>query len=52
MKLFFIFLVILLIFFIPIPIKFNIYYSTVDYYMKLYGLTLFQKKNLHYKETS
>ena len=44
MKLFLIFLVILLTFFIPIPIKFNIYYSTVDYYVKLYGLTIISKK--------
>jgi hypothetical protein len=36
-------LVILLIFFIPIPIKFSIYYSTVDYYVKLYKLTLISK---------
>lgn len=44
MKLFFIFLVILLIFFIPVPIKFNIYYSTINYYIKLYGLTIISKK--------
>ena len=44
MKLFLIFLVILLIFFIPIPIKINIYYSTVDYYVKLYGLPIISKK--------
>ena len=35
MKLFFIFLVILLVIFIPIPIKFNIYYSGINYYIKL-----------------
>jgi len=44
MKLFFTFFVILLIFFIPIPIKFNIYYSLVNYYVKLYGLTIISKK--------
>jgi len=44
MKLFFIFFVILLIFFIPIPVKFNIYYSLVNYYVKLYGLTIISKK--------
>lgn len=46
MILFFIFFVILLMFFIPIPIKFNIYYSTINYYIKLYGLTIISKKNL------
>ena len=50
MKLFFIFFVILLIFFIPIPIKFNIYYSTINYYIKLYGLTIISKKKSAYKE--
>jgi len=49
MNLFFIFLVILLIFFIPIPIKFNIYCSTIDYYVKLYGLTIISKKRSKYK---
>ena len=44
MNLFFISLGILLIFFVPIPIKFSIYYSTIDYYVKLYGLTIFSKK--------
>ena len=44
MKLFFIFFVILLIFFIPIPIKFNIYYSIINYYIKLYGFTIISKK--------
>jgi len=50
MKLFFIFFLILLIFFIPIPIKFNIYYSTINYYIKLYGLTIISKKKSAYKE--
>jgi len=50
MKLFFIFLVILLILFIPIPMKFNIYYSTIDYYVKLSGLTIISKKKSKYKE--
>ncbi|MCE5220997.1 MAG: DUF2953 domain-containing protein [Clostridium sp.] len=49
MKLFFIFLMILLIFFIPIPIKFNIYYSTINYYLKLYGLTIISKKKSSHK---
>lgn len=40
MKLFFMFLVILLIIFLPIPIKINIYYSGVNYYIKLYGFTI------------
>lgn len=43
MKLFYVFLVVLLIFFIPIPIKFSIYYSTIDYYIKLYGFNLISK---------
>lgn len=43
MKFFFIFFVILLILFIPIPIKFNIYYSTINYYIKLYGFTIISK---------
>ncbi len=43
MKLFYIFLVALLIFFIPIPIKFSIYYSTINYYIKLYGFNLISK---------
>lgn len=47
MKLFFIFFVILLIFFIPIPIKFNIYYSTINYYIKLYGLITITSKKKH-----
>ena len=50
MKLFFIFFVILLMFFIPIPIKFNIHYSTINYYLKLYGLTIISKKKSEYKE--
>jgi hypothetical protein len=49
MNLFFIFLGILLIFFIPIPIKFSIYYSTIDYYVKLYGFTVVSKKEIHHK---
>jgi hypothetical protein len=44
MKLFFVLLVILLILFIPFPIKLSIYYSSVDYYVKVYKLTLFSKK--------
>lgn len=40
MKLFFILLVILLIIFLPIPIKINICYSGVNYYIKLYGFTI------------
>ncbi|AQS04521.1 DUF2953 domain-containing protein [Clostridium beijerinckii] len=43
MKLFYVFLVVLLTFFIPIPIKFSIYYSTIDYYIKLYGFNLISK---------
>ena len=50
MKLFFIFFLILLIFFIPIPIKFNIYYSTINYYLKLYGFTIISKKKSEYKK--
>ena len=50
MKLFFIFFLILLIFFIPIPIKFSIYYSSINYYVKLYGFTIISKKNLHIKK--
>jgi len=49
MNLFFIFLGILLIFFIPIPIKFSIYYSTIDYYVKLYGFTVLSQKEIHRK---
>jgi hypothetical protein len=44
MKLFFIFLVSLLIIFLPIPIKINIYYSGVNYYIKLYGFTIISPK--------
>ena len=44
MKLFYVLSVILLIFFMPIPIKLSIYYSTVNYYVKLYTLTLFSKR--------
>ncbi|WP_160691515.1 DUF2953 domain-containing protein [Clostridium sp. C2-6-12] len=50
MKLFFIFLVILLIIFIPIPIKFNIYYSGVNYYIKLYGVTIISQKKVKKKK--
>lgn len=46
MKLFFIFLVILLVIFIPIPIKFNIYYSGINYYIKLYGITIISPKKV------
>jgi hypothetical protein len=35
---------ILLIFFIPIPIKFSIYYSAEDYYIKLYKIVIVSKK--------
>jgi hypothetical protein len=49
MNLFFIFLGILLMFFIPIPVKFRIHYSTIDYYVKLYGLTIISKKKSQYK---
>lgn len=44
MKLVFIILAILLIFFIPIPIKIIIYYSSADYYIKIYKLTIMSKK--------
>ncbi|MDR3596714.1 DUF2953 domain-containing protein [Clostridium sp.] len=44
MKLFLIMLGILLIFFIPIPIKFSIYYSAEDYYIKLYKIVIVSKK--------
>lgn len=50
MKLFFILLVILLIFFIPIPIKLNIYYSAADYYIKLYRFTILSKNKLENKK--
>ncbi len=50
MKLFIIILVILIIFLIPVPIKFSIYYSTVDYYLKLYKLTIISKKRIRHRE--
>ena len=50
MKLFFILLGILVILFIPIPIKFNIYYSKLDYYVKLYGLSIISKNKSEYKK--
>ena len=46
MKLFFIFAAILLILFIPIPIKINIYYSRVNYYVKLYGFTIISRRKI------
>ena len=52
MILFFIFLVILLILFIPIPIKISMYYSNVDYYVKLYNLTIISKDKLRRKNES
>jgi hypothetical protein len=36
-------LIILLLFFIPIPIKLNIYYSNINYFIKLYNLTIISK---------
>lgn len=50
MKLFFLFLVILLVIFIPIPIVFNIYYSGINYYIKLYGITIISQKKLQKKK--
>ena len=50
MKLFFIFLVVLLIIFLPIPIKINIYYSGVNYYIKLYGFTIISQKETKNKK--
>lgn len=44
MKLFLILLVILLIFFTPVPIKFSIYYSDKDYYIKIYRFAIVSKK--------
>lgn len=44
MKLLFIVLIIVIILFIPIPFKLNIYFSEEDYYVKLYRLTLFSKQ--------
>jgi len=52
MKLFFIILGILFIFFIPIPIKLSMYFSTVDYYIKLYKITIFSKKKRKKKTDS
>ena len=42
MKLFLIFLIILI--FAPIPLKFNIYYSLKDYHIKLYNIKIISKK--------
>lgn len=50
MKLFLILLGILLIFFTPIPIKFSIYYSAEDYYIKLYNIVLASKKKDNLKK--
>ncbi|EKQ56344.1 MAG: Protein of unknown function (DUF2953) [Clostridium sp. Maddingley MBC34-26] len=44
MKLFIFIFWILLILIIPLPIKISIYYSTKDYYIKLYKITLVSKK--------
>lgn len=44
MKLFLILFAIFLILFIPIPIKIIIYYSSKDYYIKIYNLTIMSKK--------
>ena len=52
MNFFFIFLGIFIIFFIPIPIKFSIYYSTIDYYVKLYGFKVLSQKEIHRKVES
>ncbi|WP_459482053.1 DUF2953 domain-containing protein [Clostridium saccharoperbutylacetonicum] len=50
MNLFLIVLVILFILFLPIPIKFSIYYSSDDYYIKFYNITLTSKKKDKFKE--
>lgn len=50
MKLFIIMLVILLIFFIPIPIKLSIFYSPEDYYVKLYRFTIISKRKVKNKK--
>lgn len=50
MKLFFLFLVILLVIFVPIPIIFNIYYSGINYYIKLYGITIISQKKVKKKK--
>jgi hypothetical protein len=42
-------LIIFFIFFIPIPIKLNIYYSNMTYFIKLYKLTLISKTKLENK---
>ena len=52
MKLFFLFLVILLVIFIPIPIRFNIYYSAINYYIKLYGITIISQKKVQKKKNA
>lgn len=49
MKVFLILLVIVLIFVIPIPIKISIYYSKIDYYMKLYKIIIISKKKIKHK---
>ncbi|OOM75239.1 hypothetical protein CLPUN_33690 [Clostridium puniceum] len=50
MKLFFIFFIVLSIFLIPIPIKINIYYSQINYYIKLYGFTIISRKKSETKK--
>ena len=50
MKLFFMFFIILLIFFVPIPIKINIHYSSINYYIKLYGFTIISQKKSENKK--
>lgn len=50
MNLFLIVLVILFILFLPIPIKFSIYYSSDDYYIKFYNITLTSKKKDKFKK--
>lgn len=44
MKLSFIILIIILIFFIPIPLKISIYYSIKDYYIKFYRFIIFSEQ--------
>ena len=50
MKLIFIFFIILLIFFIPIPIKINMHYSATNYYIKLYGFTIISRNKFENKK--
>ncbi|NOW59855.1 hypothetical protein DFH83_001835 [Clostridium saccharobutylicum] len=45
MKLFLIIFIIFLIFFMPIPLKITAYYTTNNYYIKLYNFTIFSNKN-------